>query len=149
MHLTKLLLSGVAAAGLFAATAAHAGTAVVNFDNLPLGPSYYLAASPSPQTIVVPNVATFTGGVILGDASAFPAIAYATAPNVYGTAYFGFGLANLLDIAISPAYAVNEVSFVLFNGLGSTLPYEVDAYSGTTLVASQDAYVDVSGDHNI
>jgi PEP-CTERM motif len=118
-------------------TGAWATTAVENFDSLPQGPSTFAAASPSPQTIIDAGIATFTGGVILGDATSFPAIVYATAPNVYGTAVYGANLTDLLNIAINPAFAVNEVSFALFNGLTSPQNYEVDAYNGASLVTKQ------------
>ena len=93
---------------------AHAAT--VNFETNPVlgtAPSLYVAG-PGPQTFVTPE-ATFSGGVALGFATFFPAILFATIPNVYGTADFGNGLARSLDIAINPAFTTTEVSFVLFN----------------------------------
>jgi hypothetical protein len=130
------------AAGLWAVAGpgiAHAAaiTAVVNFDPPAnqQGPSIYVAV-PGPQTIAT-TPATFSGGAILGFATFFPAIAFATAPNVYGTADFGNSLSHALTIATNPAFATNEVSFALFNGEPFNQSYTVDAFNGTTLVASQ------------
>jgi hypothetical protein len=113
----------------------HADTvAVVNFDNLPQGPSLF--GGPAQTITPVPGVATFSGGQILGDASNFPAIIFATAPNVYGTDNGG-SLLNTLTIAVDPSFTADEISFVLFNGENTTESYVVDAFSGATLVASQ------------
>lgn len=94
------------------------------------------------QTITDPGFATITGGVVLGDATFFPAIVYASAPNVYGTASPGVAqadpsLSSTIDIAIDPAYSVNEVSMWLFNGNTYPVDYTVSAYSGSTLLGSQ------------
>ena len=112
-------------------------TSVVNFDppGTAQGPSIYVAV-PGPQTIVT-TPATFSGGVVLGFATFFPAIAFATVPNVYGSADFGNNLAALLTIAIDPAFTTTEVSFALFNGETFNQTYLVQAFNGTTLVASQ------------
>src|SRR5664279_6431759 len=90
--------------------------ALVNFDppGFPQGPSIYVAV-PGPQTLVT-TPATFSGGVNLGFATFFPAISFATIPNVYGSANFGNQLSNMLTIAIDPAFTTTEVSFALFNG---------------------------------
>ena len=117
----------------------HAATipAVVNFDppGLPQGPSIYIAV-PGPQTITT-TPATFSGGVALGFATFFPAISFATAPNVYGTADFGNRLSNSLTIAIDPAFLTTEVSFALFDGETFNQSYSVNAFNGTTVVANQ------------
>jgi hypothetical protein len=136
-------LTGMIAAGLVVAAAtgispARAGTALVDFENTPplsAGPSIYVAV-PGPQNISTAP-ATFTGGVVLGDATFFPAIAFATPPNVYGTADFGNGLPEQLSIAIDPAFTTTEVSFALFNGEVFNQSYIVNAFNGLSLVASQ------------
>jgi hypothetical protein len=135
-------LGGIAPFALAALVAslqpAAATTALVTFDpgqGYAQGPTTYVAAG-SPQ-IIQSTPATFTGGVILGFATFFPAIAYATAPNVYGTADFGLGLSKLLSIDINSGFATNEVSFALFNGETFAQSYRAVAYSGTTEVASQ------------
>jgi hypothetical protein len=120
------------------AISSRAATAVVNFETNPLlgtGPSIYVAV-PGPQTITTPE-ATFSGGVVLGFATFFPAIAFATPPNVYGTADFGNHLPEQLTIDINPAFTTTEVSFALFNGEVFNQSYKADAFNGTTLVASQ------------
>jgi hypothetical protein len=137
----SLKFAGVIAAGLAAVAATGilpAGTlAVTNFDApaFSQGPSIYVAV-PGPQTIVTAP-ATFSGGVILGFATFFPAISFATAPNVYGTANFGNHLSNALTISLDPAFTATEVSFALFNGETFNQSYSVDAFNGTSLVANQ------------
>ncbi|MCX6596793.1 MAG: PEP-CTERM sorting domain-containing protein [Acidobacteria bacterium] len=135
-------LTRALAAGLFSLsagwTAQAAGIpALVNFDppNSPQGPSIFVAV-PGPQTITT-TPATFSGGVLLGFATFFPAIAFASAPNVYGTADFGNHLAKELTIDINPAYMTTEVSFALFNGETFNQSYVVNAFNGTSVVASQ------------
>ena len=119
-------------------TPASAALALVDFEttpNLPNGPSIYVAV-PGPQTITTAP-AIFTGGVVLGFATFFPAISFATVPNVYGTANFGNGLPELLTITINPAFATTEVSFALFNGEVFNQTYTVNAFNGASLVANQ------------
>ena len=126
--------AAVAGTGLLHASAVPA---LVNFDppTTPLGPSIYVAV-PGPQNIVT-TPASFSGGVVLGFATFFPAISFATAPNVYGSADFGNHLSNALTIAIDPAFTTTEVSFALFNGETFNQSYNVDAFNGASLVASQ------------
>ena len=116
---------------------AQAAVGLVTFDppSTAQGPNIFVAV-PAPQTIVTPQ-ATFTGGVVLGLATNFPAIQYATSPNVYGTANFGNGLAKTLTIDIAPGFATTQVSFALFNGETFLQSYVVDAFNGSTRVASQ------------
>ena len=130
----------VIAAGLAAlAGVSQAATvpALVNFDppGFSQGPSIYVAV-PGPQTIVT-TPATFSGGVTLGFATFFPAISFATVPNVYGTANFGNSLSETLSIAIDPAFSTTEVSFALFNGETFNQSYAVSAFNGSSLVANQ------------
>jgi hypothetical protein len=117
---------------------ALAATALVDFENAPVlstGPSIFVAV-PGPQTITS-GPATFTGGVVLGFATFFPAISFATAPNVYGTADFGNHLQPLLTISMDPAFFTTEVSFALFNGEVFSQSYIVNAFNGSSVVASQ------------
>jgi hypothetical protein len=138
----SLLRFGLVAsiAALLLGGTAFAGIIVINFETTPLeptGPSTFAAAGPM-QTIVVPGVATITGGVILGNETNLPAQSFGTPPNVYGTAGFGDSLSSTLTIAFNSAFgAVDEVSFPVFNGATSTESYVVDAYNGATLVGSQ------------
>jgi hypothetical protein len=121
MKFARALAAGLAA--IAGSGILHSATiGLVNFDppGSPQGPSIYVAV-PGPQTIVT-TPATFSGGVVLGFATFFPAIAFATAPNVYGSADFGNHLSNALTIAIDPAFTTTEVSFALFNGETSTSP---------------------------
>ena len=142
-HIARALTAGAFALVAGAVGTVHAATALVDFEstpNIPTGPSIYVAV-PGPQTIDA-GPATFSGGVVLGFATFFPAIAFATAPNVYGTADFGNGLARDLTITINPTYNnapnnVTEVSFALFNGETFFQTYAVTAFNGATQVASQ------------
>jgi hypothetical protein len=123
---------------LLGGAAAHADTVtVVNFDNLPAGPSTFAAAGPAQTITPIPGVATFSGGVILGDATNLPGLQYGTPPNAYGTAGFADNLSSVLTIAISPTFSTDEVSFALLNGATIPSDYLVDAYDGSTLVATQ------------
>jgi PEP-CTERM motif len=142
-ELMNLKFSGAIAAALIVIEAAgnppaRAGTALVDFENTPslaAGPNIYVAV-PGPQ-IITTTPATFSGGVVLGFATFFPAISFATPPNVYGTADFGNGLPEKLTITIDPAFATTEVSFALFNGEVFNQSYTVDAFNGASLVANQ------------
>ena len=128
-------LMTVAAAGT---SPANAAVALVDFEKTPslaTGPSIYVAV-PGPQTITTAP-ATFTGGVVLGFATFFPAIAFATKPNVYGSADFGNGHSKAISININPTFATTEVSFALFNGETFNQSYTVNAFNGATLVANQ------------
>jgi hypothetical protein len=139
----NLRFAGAIVAGLVAVAGtgispARATTALVNFETTPplsTGPSIYVAV-PGPQTITTAP-AIFSGGVVLGFATFFPAISFATPPNVYGTADFGNGLPETLSIAIDPTFSTTEVSFALFNGEVFNQSYTVNAFNGTTLVANQ------------
>jgi PEP-CTERM motif-containing protein len=120
--------------------AASAGTIVINFETVPVeatGPSTFAAAGPM-QTIVVPSVATITGGVILGNETNLPAQSFGTPPNVYATAGFGDPtLQSTLTIDLSASFPTTEVSFPVFNGSTQTESYVVDAFNGAAMVATQ------------
>lgn len=127
----------IAALAVLIAHSAQAATAFITFDDLATGPDNYPAASPSPQTIIYPQ-ATFTGGVILGNATNFPAQSFATSPNIYATSWFGTNLSDMLTITINPSFPTNEVSFPLFNGLTTSQSYTVSAFDASNnLLTSQ------------
>jgi hypothetical protein len=114
-------------------------TFLINFETtpvLPVGPSTFAAAGPA-QIIVVPGVATITGGVVLGNETNLPAQSFATPPNVYGTAGFGDSLSSTLTITFDPAFSVDEVSFPILNGSTQAESYVVDAFNGATLIGTQ------------
>lgn len=138
--ITNIALYGATLGSVWLMSASQAAAVAVDlvtFDapSFAQGPSTYVAAG-APQTIVT-TPATFSGGVILGFATFFPAISFASAPNVYGTADFGVGLSNTLNININPGYSTNQVSFALFNGETFAQTYVATAYDGTTQVATQ------------
>ena len=64
-------------------------------------------------------------------------ISFATSPNVYGTADFGNHLATTLTIAIDLAFPTTEVSFALFNGETFNQSYLINAFNGSSVVATQ------------
>jgi hypothetical protein len=131
----------VAASMVLAATAANAGTILINFETVPVeatGPSVFASAGPA-QTVVVPGVATFTGGVILGNETFLQPDSFETQPNVYGTASFGDpSLLSTLTMSFNPSFGtVTEVSFPVFNGDVSPESYVATAFDGSTAVGSQ------------
>lgn len=137
-HLASVTSLAVAALVGTGMTAAHATTAFVDFESnpkLPQGPSIYIAV-PAIQVIDAGSAA-FDGGVVLGLATFFPAISFASAPNVYGTANFGNNLARTLTIDINASFVTNQVSFALFNGETFSQSYTSRAYDGANLLASQ------------
>jgi hypothetical protein len=101
--------------------------------------SYYVGVpGTGPQTINT-DVASFNGGVVLGLATFFPAITFASSPNVYGTADFGNGLSHTLSIAMNGGATTKEVSFALFNGETFNQSYQITAYGtdGTSVIGTQ------------
>jgi hypothetical protein len=136
--ITTAIAAGLVVVAGSAISPARGAVALVDFETTPAlstGPSIYVAV-PGPQTIVTAP-ATFSGGVVLGFATFFPAISFATVPNVYGTADFGNRLSETLNMAIDPAFTATEVSFALFNGEVFNQSYAINGFNGTTLVASQ------------
>jgi hypothetical protein len=95
---------------------------------------------PSPQTITYPQ-ATFSGGAILGYATYFPAQGFATAPNIYGTAWFGDNLLETMTITINPSFPTSEVSFSLFNGVIPSQTYTVSAFNASDMPLISQQYV--------
>jgi hypothetical protein len=80
--------------------------------------------------------ATFSGGVILGLATNFPAIQFASGVNVYGTADFGKNLSNTLSISTN--LPTTEVSFALFNGETFAQTYTINAFDvNSQLIGTQ------------
>ncbi|NKE47835.1 hypothetical protein HB662_23870 [Roseomonas frigidaquae] len=114
-----------AALGLMATIALplSAGATVINFDDQGItGPSTFAAASPSPQTIVVPTAdgnVTFEGGVVLANTTALPA----NQTSLYGTAYFGNGLSN--PITLTFENAITNFLIDVVNGLTTPIEYTV------------------------
>ena len=105
---------------------------------IPTQPSLFSLAGPT-QTITAPGVATISGGVVLGNATNFPAESFATAPNAYGTSNIvaGSALPSTLTISIDPAYSATEVSFPVFNGITASRSYIATAFDGASVVATR------------
>ncbi len=158
----RKLIFGVAVFAFAAALAPRANaltTAFVNFETVPViaqGPSLFASAGPE-QNIMVPSVATFSGGVVLGDATNLPAQSFGTEPNLYGTASASFipgtdpSLLSTMTIAVDPSYTVGEVSFPLFNGYTATEGYTVTAFDASTQVGQQvlDLAANTAGGHGV
>jgi len=126
---------GVVGVALLLSASASAGTVVVvNFETVPPEPAGPSTFGGPAQNITVPGVATFSGGTILGFATNFPGIVYATPPNVYGTES---GYSETLTITVDPAFAATEVSFPIFNGNTTAVSYVATAFDGATQVAQQ------------
>jgi hypothetical protein len=138
MRLNKLKFFEVVVGGLLLAASASAGpVVVVNFDTVPAEPTGPSLFGGPEQDVTVPGVATFTGGTILGFAANFPAIIYATEPNVYGTTNGGPGYLETLTINVDPAFGATEISFPIFNGETFVQSYVATAFDGATQVAQQ------------
>ena len=143
--MTSKLSVLIAALALLITHSAQAATAFITFDDLPQGPMTFPEAMPSPQTITYPQ-ATFSGGAILGYATYFPAQGFATAPNIYGTAWFGDNLLETMTITINPSFPTSEVSFSLFNGVIPSQAYTVSAFNASdTLLISQQYVIPGNG----
>jgi hypothetical protein len=144
--MNKLALSVAVIALTGLAQSAQADTAFLTFDDFPVGPPFFFQAGPA-QTIIYPQ-ATFSGGVILGNASAFPAQAFATSPNVYATSNAGTNLSETLHIALSPTFLTNEVSFPLFNGETSTQSYIATAFDASNNALVSQTLLNVPANFN-
>jgi hypothetical protein len=135
--LSRLILNALVLVAF--AVVARGGTILINFETVPVeptGPSLF--ADASAETVVVPGVATISGGTILGNETLLPAQAFGTPPNVYATGGFGVaGLLSTLTISIDPAFSVGQVSFPLFNASTQTESYVIDAFDGATLASSE------------
>jgi hypothetical protein len=149
ISMKKITLTGsfFARVLLIAVTAVFPMTAsaiIIDFENVPslsTGPSTFAAAGPA-QDITVGGI-TFSGGVVLGFPTNFPAAPFSTPPNLYGTAYFpsesfvGDGsLQSTISIVISPSLGITTVEGLLFNGLTVPISYTIEAFSGTNVVDS-------------
>jgi hypothetical protein len=152
-HLTMGIASVLAI--VLASRAMALTTEFVDFENNPsiaAGPSEFSAAGPA-QSIDVPGVATFTGGVVLGDETNLPALSFGTPPNVYATASTSVipaaspTLDSSVTVTIDPSFTLDEISFPLFNGMQAIESYNIDAFDGSTQVGQQ-VLSDLATNHN-
>jgi PEP-CTERM motif-containing protein len=120
---------------------AGAATITIDFENLPALPTQpnNFAAAGAMQTYTSAGVFSITGGVVLGNPTflaSFPA--HGSAPNAYGTADFADpSLLSTIELDLPAAAETTSVSGVLFNGQSIGESYEVDYFSGTTMICSQ------------
>lgn len=128
--------------GIFA-NSAHA--IIVDFEDVPplaTGPSLFGSAGPA-QDITVGG-ATFSGGVVLGFPTNFPASPFSSPPNVYATANHPSGgavgdasLLPELSVTIDSSENVTTFEGLLFNGLIQPDSFLIQAFSSGAVVASQ------------
>lgn len=136
----RSLLLGLAVVLLFPAVPARANLIVVDFEttpSLPRGPMTFVRNAPR-DIVVVPDLATISGGVVVGDPSfleAFPA--RGSAPNLYGTSLLNPNLSPTIAIDFSPSAVVTNVQGRLFNGLTIPASFTVRAFLGAAQVATQ------------
>ncbi len=137
----KAVILVLAALSLSVARPAVAAPIIIDFENLPslpAQPNNFAAAGPM-QTYNFPGVFTISGGVVLGNPTflaAFPA--HGSPPNLYGTADFADpSLLSTITLTFPSGEHIGSVTGVLFNGQSIPETYEVDAFSGAALVASQ------------
>ncbi len=126
----------------FAVSACADTVTTIDFENTPAlgtGPVSYPTAGPA-QTITVPGVATITGGVVLGLASALPGVPGVTPPNIYGTASDnvigtgGFGLPDTITIDMASGMVATIASVPIINGLPIAASFTVTAFDGGTQI---------------
>lgn len=130
--LTLAAAASIASAGLPAYT--------VDFDSLPVGPSLYIDAGPVQTLGFASDQIIFDGGVILGFPTSFPAVDFATEPNVYGSSNFGDpSLSDILTIEID-GFGVNQVQGLLFNGEIQANEFEVRAYDSFGALLDSEIY---------
>jgi hypothetical protein len=118
-----------------------ADATTIDFENLPSLPAQpnNFAAAGAMQTYTVPGVFTISGGVVLGNPTflaSFPA--HGTPPNLYGTTDIADpSLLSTITLTLPSAEDIVSVIGVLFNGQPIAEDYEVDAFSGVSLVDSE------------
>jgi hypothetical protein len=103
--------------------------------SLPAQPNNFAAAGPE-QTYNDPGVFNISGGVVLGNPTflvSFPA--HGSPPNAYGTTDTADpSLLSTITLTFPSAEGVVSATGVLFNGQPIAESYQVDAFSGATMV---------------
>jgi hypothetical protein len=131
----------VAAVLLIGLRPASAVTITIDFENLPFLPAQpnNFAAAGAMQTYTSPGVFTITGGVVLGNPSFLPAFAaHGSPPNLYGTADFADpSLLSTITLDLPETAGTTSVNGVFFNGQNIAEDYEVDYFSGASLICAQ------------
>jgi hypothetical protein len=117
---------------------ALAAPITIDFENLPSLPAQpnNFAAAGAMQVYNDPGVFNISGGVVLGNPTflaSFPA--HGSPPNLYGTTDIADpSLLATITLALPSAEDITSVTGVLFNGQPLAESYEVDAFSGVTMV---------------
>lgn len=117
----------------------------IDFEMVPSGASGPMLFSDAGgmQTIAIPGVASFTGGVVLGLAASLSGNPYATAPNIYATAsdnvvgVGGFSLPDSIVINIAGGTAATQATIPVINGLRQAATYVVTAFDNGSVVSQQ------------
>lgn len=114
----------------------------VDFDDRPLGPDTYAAAGPEQILDYAGGQIQFSGGVILGFPVNFPAVDFATEPNVYASSNLGDPtLSDTLAIDINLGGAgASLVQGLLFNGESQVNDFMVTAYDLSGAVVDSAMY---------
>lgn len=146
LNLRSGLSTAACALACFGSAAAFAGSdpLAIDFEENPAietGPSLFRDAGPQ-RAVTADGRVTVNGGVVLGFPTNFPAVDFATSPNVYGTASKSFDpmiseLSPNITIDIDSDYTVNRVEGLLFNGVTSPQDYRITALSNGEEVTSQ------------
>ena len=117
----------------------------INFDQLSpggAGPALFRDAGAA-QTVNIPDVASISGGVVLGLAPGLAANPYAAGANIYATAsddlvgVGGFGLPGSIVINIPSGTYATQATVPVINGMQSAENYTVTAYDDGTVVSRQ------------
>jgi len=135
---TRAVILVLAALTLSLGGPAAAAPITINFETLPalpLQPNNFAAAG-AMQTYSQAGVFSISGGVALGNPTflaSFPA--HGSLPNLYGTTDIADpSLLDTITLTLPSAEDIVAVTGVLFNGQTISEDYEVDAFSGATLV---------------
>ncbi len=133
------------AASLAVARADTITTTTIDFENVPAlapGPALFTSAG-AVQTLDVPDVATITGGVVLGLAPTLAGNPYASGSNIYATAsdsvisQGGFGLPNSIAIYIPSGSWATQAIVPVINGMQMPEDYVVTAWDNDSIVSQQ------------
>ena len=134
------VLSAFVALGISGTAVAGLPVEVVTFDDLPIGPSTYAAAGPAQTLSYSSDQIVFNGGVVLGFPTSFPAVDFASAPNVYASSNIGDNsLSDTMTIDID-GLGVNRVEGLIFNGETIANDLLVEAYDSFGALLDSQVY---------
>jgi hypothetical protein len=138
--MNRTITTALTIAAMTSAATAGLSTLTVNFDDRPLGPSTYAAAGPEQVLNYYGGQIQFSGGVVLGFPTAFPAVEFATEPNVYASSNFGDPSLNSIISIDIVGLAVDRVEGLLFNGEIQVNDFMVRAYDVAGLLLDSEMH---------